>query len=441
MLSRLLAASLLATSVPLPPQAPPSEVVEWLKASATPVATLAPGTRDPGLAALRSIVGDARIVGLGEATHGSHEFFAFKARAVEFLVSELGFTDFAMENDWTQGLAVNEWIEHGRGDLETALKGLSSLWRTEEYRALLEWLRAWNADPAHARKVRFHGMDMGNPAQTAKRLRAYLGKVDPEIDESVGPVVDALGNGSKVDDVDVDGLLALFDEMQEPFVAAAGEAARAEGERDWALHRHHVTILAQTRAQRAQRGNDATSWRDRCMADNVRWILRTAAPGARIAISAHNGHVSRGGLFEAEGYGTVESIGRALAADAQTVKDEDLSMVVIGSAFARGGFHAFGAAGGGLQPFTVGDPRPGAVEEPFLAAGLASALVDLRTAPAGAAREWLETPHPLRFVGGQFAAGWEEQGNDVQPSVLARDYDALFFVAEVTPGKLLSPPK
>jgi erythromycin esterase len=439
MSSRLLFASFpLLAILALPrspgPEAPPPEVVAWLKASATPLATLAPGTQDPGLAALRGIVGDARIVGLGEATHGSHEFFAFKARAVEYLVSELGFTDIAMESDWTLGLAVNEWIEHGRGDLDSALMSLSSLWRTEEYRSMLEWLRAWNADPAHTRKVRFHGMDMGNPALTAKRLRAYLARVDAEIEESVAPVIDSLAGASRIEESDVEGLLSLFDELREPFVAAAGE-------REWALHRHHVTILAQTWRQRALRGNDGTSWRDRCMADNVRWILLTAEPGARIAISAHNGHVSRGGLFEAEGYGTVESIGRALAADAKTVKDEDLSMVVIGSAFARGGFYAFGASGGGLQPFTVGAPRPGAVEEPFVAAGLTSALVDLRTAPAGPARAWLEASHPLRFVGGQFAAGWEEEGNDVQPSVLARDYDALFFVADVTPAKRLDAAK
>jgi erythromycin esterase len=439
MSSRLLSASVpLLAALALPrassPDAPPPEVVAWLADAATPIASVETGTRDPGLAALRGIVGDARIVGLGEATHGSHEFFAFKARAVEFLVSELGFTDFAMESDWTQGLAVNEWIEHGRGDVDGALQGLSSLWRTEEYRGLLEWLRAWNADPAHKRKVRFHGMDMGNPALTAKRLRVYLATVDPEIEESVAPVIASLAGASKVEESDIEGLLSLFDDLREPFVAAAGE-------REWALHRHHVTILGQTWRQRGLRGHDATSWRDRCMADNVRWILREGGADARIALSAHNGHVSRGGLFEVEGYGTIQSIGRALAADAETVKDENLSMVVIGSAFARGGFHAFGAAGGGLQAFTVGTPRSGAVEEPFLAAGLTRALVDLRTAPEGPARAWLEASHPLRFVGGQFAAGWEEEGNDVQPTRLAHDYDALFFVAEATPAKLLSPPK
>src|SRR6185503_18108068 len=137
----------------------PAEVTSWIRSASSPLASLEPRADTSDLAPLRAIVGDARIVALGEATHGSHEFFAFKARAVQFLVQELGFTDFAMETGWTEALAANEYVEHGVGDLDSAVKALSPLWRTEEYRGLLAWLREWNADPAHARKVRFHGLD------------------------------------------------------------------------------------------------------------------------------------------------------------------------------------------------------------------------------------------------------------------------------------------
>ncbi len=410
----------------------PPEVVRWLADSAQPLATLEGGASLADLASLRAIVGDARIVGLGEATHGSHEFFAFKRRALEYLVSELGFTDFAMETDWTQALTVNEWVEHGRGDLEGALRNLAGLWRTEEYRGLLEWMRAWNADPTHTRKVRFHGLDLGQPALTARRLQEYLTRVDAEVADSVAPVITALGGGGKIEEGDLDGLLSVFDELRDDFVADSS----AE---EWALHRQHVTILGQAWLQRQRPGHEGTSWRDRCMADNARWILRQGGPDARLAISAHNGHVSRTGLTEVEGYGTIESIGRALTADARTVKDENLAMVVIGTAFARGGFHAYGQ---GLRAFTVGAPRADSREAACLAAGLSLALLDLRTAPAdGPVRAWLDEPRALRFVGGQFDEAWPAQGNDVQPSRLAAEFDALFFVAEVTPSRLLAPPK
>src|SRR5262245_44509109 len=115
-------------------EAPPEEVVRWLKGSAAPIASLELGHGLDELACLKAIAGQARIVAIGEATHGSHEFFAFKARAFEFLVRECGFTDFAMETDWATALATDAWVEHGTGDLELALRGLAGLWRTEEYR-------------------------------------------------------------------------------------------------------------------------------------------------------------------------------------------------------------------------------------------------------------------------------------------------------------------
>jgi erythromycin esterase len=410
----------------------PLEVLSWLASTAVPIRTLDPGSDSTDLAPLRAIVGEARIVALGEATHGSHEFFAFKRRAVEFLVSELGFTDFAMETDWTQALAVDGFVTHGHGDLDSALKALSPLWRTEEYRGLLEWMRAWNADPAHARKVRFHGLDLGAPTLTARRLNEYLARVEPDVAESVAPVIERLGGGSSVDEGDLDGLLALFDELHDGFVERSSE-------NEWALHRQHVTILTQTYRQRSKPGSEGTSWRDRCMADNARWILRQGGPGARLVVSAHNGHVSRAGQMEVEGYGTIESIGRALTADARTVKDEDLSMVVIGTAFARGSFHAYG---GGLRAFTVGDPLPESHESALLAAGLRLALLDLAHAPArGPVRAWLDASRPLRFVGGTFDDAWPAQGNDVQPSRVAAEFDALFFAAESTPSRLQTPPR
>jgi len=428
--------ALLGLVLVVPSQAPATgaapDVVRWIAESARPLASLEPGADPADLEPLRAIVGQARIVALGEATHGSHEFFAFKRRALEFLVRELGFTDFAMETDWSAALVANEYVEHGQGDLDGAVRALSPLWRTEEYRGLLEWLRAWNADATHARKVRFHGLDLAAPGPTARRLKEYLARVDPDVADSVAPVIERLGNGQAVDEADREGLLALFDELREACIEVAGERA-------WDVHRQHVVALTQVAQQRAKQGHDATSFRDRCMADNARWILRTAGPGARLALSAHNGHVSRAGLMQVEGYGTIESIGRALTADAQVVTGEDLAMVVIGTAFGQGRFHAYGR---GLQAFELGPPRAEAHEALLAAAGLELALLDLGAAPAeGPVRVWLTTPRPLRFVGGAFDPASVERGEDVLPCTLADEFDALFYSAGSSPSRLLEAPR
>lgn len=411
-------------------ESPPEEVRRWLASAAAPLATFEPGRGTDDLQVLRGIVGDARIVAIGEATHGSSEFFAFKHRALEFLVGELGFTDFALEASWAQVLATNEWVEHGKGDLEAALGGLSSLWRTEEYAALLAWMRAWNADPAHATKVRIHGMDMlqaGEPI--ARQVRAYLAGLDPELADSLGPTLERLGSLAGVHEADLEGVVAVFDELQDDFVA------RSSAE-EWALARQRAVILTQRHRYDRKRGHDQTAWRDRCMADNVRWILRQRGGGARIVLSAHNGHVSRNGILRDESYGTVQSVGRALAEDALAAGDEDLSLVVIGTAFARGGFHASPAKGGPLAVFEIERPVPGGTEAELLAAGLGACLVDLRSAPReGPVRAWLDEPRPLLGVGGAWDPAWlEDEG---QATTLPAEYDALLFVPEVTPARRL----
>ena len=414
-------------------EAPPPEVLRWLEGSATPVASLELGADAADLAALKRIVGKAHIVAIGEATHGSHEFFAFKARAFEFLVRECGFTDFVMETDWATARTANAWVERGEGSLDSALSSLAGLWRTEEYRGLLEWMRAWNADPAHAHKVRIHGMDL--PAQgqeLAAAVRAALARVDPDVAEAVAPVLERLGNAAAVDAADVEGVLGLFDELHDGFLENGGEA-------EWELARQRTAVLVQRVRSAQQRGLDQMGFRDRCMADNVRWIARQAGPEGRILVSAHNGHVSRDALARVEGYGAVTSVGRALLDDAPGATGEDLSLVVIGTGFARGGFRAYGAGGaggGGLQPFTIAAPQSDSIEAQLVDAGLTRALVDLRSAPAdGTVRTWLDTPRAMRGVGGLYDPNSQD---DLHSTTLPAEYDALFFVSEVTPSRLLA---
>jgi hypothetical protein len=108
--------------VPVGAAAPPArEVVDWVRAHATEVATAEPGRGTADLALLRALVGAARVVGLGEATHGTHEIFALKHRLVEWLVSDLGFTVFAIELGLAESFAIDDYVLGGPGDPERLL--------------------------------------------------------------------------------------------------------------------------------------------------------------------------------------------------------------------------------------------------------------------------------------------------------------------------------
>jgi erythromycin esterase len=82
-------------------------------------------------------------------------------RVLEYLVVRQGFTVFAIEANQPECRAINDYVLHGTGDATTALRGIYLwTWNTEEMLAMIEWMRAWNADPRHAHKVQFLGFDM-----------------------------------------------------------------------------------------------------------------------------------------------------------------------------------------------------------------------------------------------------------------------------------------
>jgi erythromycin esterase len=138
------------------------DVVGWLRNSAIRIGSLDPGSGFADLDALRPLFEGARIIGLGESAHGVREFYRLKHRLVKFLVEELGFTAIALEASYAGCQPINDYILHGVGDRAVVLTGQHYMaWDTEEFTALLDWLRAHNEDAAEDRKVAFYGLDTG----------------------------------------------------------------------------------------------------------------------------------------------------------------------------------------------------------------------------------------------------------------------------------------
>ena len=130
--------------------------VLWLKANAIPFQTAEPNSSLEDLMPLKEMIGNARIVALGEATHGTHEFFQMKHRMLEFLVEEMGFNTFAMEANWPEANLINDYVHTGKGDPAELLKGLYFwTWDTQEVLDMIRWMRAYNENPSSTRKTQF----------------------------------------------------------------------------------------------------------------------------------------------------------------------------------------------------------------------------------------------------------------------------------------------
>ncbi|APR80846.1 Erythromycin esterase type I [Minicystis rosea] len=402
---------------PMPPPRPSDDALRaWLRGAAVPIEG-GPEGSTADLAPLRAMIGDARIVGLGEATHCSSEFFRMKHRLLRFLVEEMGFRVFAIEAGWSEALAVNDYVLHGRGDAATAVRGLITWeWATEEVLAMVQWMRRYNEDPKHRQKIEFQGFDLVSAA-AAQAVPAYLAKVDAELARSVAPTIAPFRNPSGAPEWLKPGvhdalaaLVARFDTEKKAWSRRTGAAA-------WATARRHALMLL-----RAQEEAADPAVRDRHMADNVSWLLDEHPQGTRLVLWAHNAHISKEAseLFE---------LGALLRA--KYTKD----YFALGFAFDRGSFLAMDYRSGRNYtpvPLSVGAAPPGSWNAALGLAGMPRLLVDLRAAPESV-RPWLESPVPAWSV-----RGWFDGERHARTKTAPRkSFDAVIYVQEVTAARAL----
>ena len=134
---------------------------------------------------LLALVGDARFVLLGEATHGTHEFYQARARITQRLIAEKGFAAVAIEGDWADAARVNRYVQHRSGDTsaEQALANFTRyprwMWGNTDIRDLVEWFRLYNAGLAAAtQRIGFYGLDLYNVDDSATAVVRHLERTD-----------------------------------------------------------------------------------------------------------------------------------------------------------------------------------------------------------------------------------------------------------------------
>ncbi|HEX8242375.1 MAG TPA: erythromycin esterase family protein [Longimicrobium sp.] len=162
------------------PAADTSAVVSLIRAAARPITG---SERDYDT--LIAMVGDARFVLLGDATHGTSEFYTERARITRRLIEEKGFTAVAIEGDWPWAERVHRHVHGAGGDpgAAEALGGFLSdfpqwMWGSAEVAELVTWLRGWNQRAPHAARVGFYGLDVYTLYPSAQAVERYLAGAD-----------------------------------------------------------------------------------------------------------------------------------------------------------------------------------------------------------------------------------------------------------------------
>lgn len=179
-MSRVIFGLILLTQLPAqhaPAAEPKPDELAWIRDHAIELKTSEPGRGLEDLMPLKELIGDARIVALGEGTHGTHEFFQMKHRLVEFLASEMGFTIFSIEASMPEAYRLNDFVLTGEGDPKELIKGMYFwIWNTQEVLDMVLWMREFNNSGKG--RIEFTGFDMLTPDVAAQIVQDFVDKFD-----------------------------------------------------------------------------------------------------------------------------------------------------------------------------------------------------------------------------------------------------------------------
>ena len=387
----LLAAMFFGAAAPGSAQTDGDALLAWAREDGIRLSSIEPGTGFMDLQDIRPLLESARLVALGETTHGIHEFLALRNRLFEFLVEELGFTAIAVETGFTEGLAVDQYVQGGSSEVSLAGSVFSwvppRVWAENQW--LIEWMREYNSRPSTVRRIRFYGIDLSGgrwgqlrePRIAADSALSYLARVEATLAARAEHRLEALlSRFNEIDYPTLDAtdrdalaggladLVSIFERERPRFIAATGE---------WdydVAHRQAVVALKVVGYLRAltatpNDNRERDSARDEAMAANVRWVMEREGDTGRVMLFAHNWHVMKSSGF-ADAYpenypglgptGMGEYLQMALGDD----------MVVVGTAFGSGE----GALDGTYQQADPGsiDGLLGRVGPPIIALNLNS---------------------------------------------------------------------
>jgi erythromycin esterase-like protein len=414
-----------------------SDVLDAIRREAHPLAGGA-SDYDP----LLDLIGDARIVLLGEASHGTHEFYRERARITERLIREKGFTGVAIEGDWPDTHRVSRYIT-GRSedvDAEEALRGFRRfptwMWRNAEVLDFVGMLRAHNDTLAQqARKVGLYGLDLYSLGASMEAVVSYLEQEDPSAATRARHRYECLqpfaANSAEYGHAVLLGVSEpcrrhVIEELVE-LRRSAGEYLLRDGlvaEDDYFIAEQNAAVVADAEEYyRTMLGDRAGSWnlRDRHMADTLDELmahLDRHGGTARVVVWEHNSHVGDARATEMSNRGET-NIGQLMR------ERHHGEVVTVGFTTYTGTVTASHDWGGPAERRRVRPAHPDSYEALLHAASIPAFL--LCPLAGGDSAAALAEPRLERAIGVIYRPQTERQSHLFAAS-LARQFDALIHL-------------
>ena len=263
-----------------------------------------PDFDSPDFGAMFDRFADARVVLLGEASHGTSEFYRARAAITRRLIENHGFNIVALEADWPDAASIDRYVRHRKAAKhgEPAFRRFPTwMWRNTEFEAFTEWLRAHNDALPAERRAGVYGLDLYNLNGSIRAVVDYLDRVDPDAAKVARERYGCLTPWSK--EPQAYGRMALtagYGRCEKPVVAMLADLlskqiayAREDGEEFLDAAANARLVQSAESYYRAMYFSAAESWnlRDRHMFETLEQVLQAKGANAKAVVWAHNSHI------------------------------------------------------------------------------------------------------------------------------------------------------
>jgi erythromycin esterase len=383
-------------------------------------------------------IGNARYVLLGEASHGTSEYYTWRRQLSQRLIREKGFSFIAVEGDWPDCYRVNRYAKAYPDSGSSAREVLHAfdrwptwMWANEEVVSLIEWLRRHNEGLPPDERVGFYGLDVYSLWDSMHLVLSYLERVDGSavaaarrafacFEPYAEDVQDYARATAWAPESCEDEVVELLQEMRK-------KAAQFQHDGREGFFNAEQNALVAHNAEKYYRtmiSGDSPSWnvRDRHMAETLDRLVQHYGPDAKAIVWEHNTHIGDARATDMASAGMV-NVGQLVR-----VQHADQGVVLIGFSSYRGTVIAGSEWGAPMEVMPVPAGREGSWEAVLHEIVPRDKLLIFDSA---AASTGMGEQRGHRAIGVVYRPRYEHYGNYV-PTVLPRRYDALLFLDEST---------
>lgn len=381
-------------------------------------------------------IGNARIVMLGEASHGTSEYYTWRAHITKKLIEEKGFNIIGVEGDWPDCYRLNRYIKNYPDAGKNAFEVLREfnrwptwMWANWEIVALAEWLFKYNKNLAGNKKIGFYGLDVYSLWESMQSIMQYLKKTDPgalKIAEEAFRCFEpyrkdegiSYANASRfVPELCQQEVVGLLKEIQQRL-----PLYNTDYENVLSAEQNAVVMVNAEKYYRAMIEGGPHSWniRDRHMADTLDRLLKFHGENSKVIVWEHNTHIgdARATDMADEGMYNIGELAR--------LQHYEKGVVLVGFGSYKGTVMAGRSWGAGMQRMNVPAAMKRSWEYLLHKAGVQDKLLLMDDFMKDV---FMENHMGHRAIGVVYNPEYEQYGNYV-PSILPMRYDAFIYIDE-----------